>query len=65
MGINHTISVLVTNEVGAGIVPDNKLARVFRDCAGIANQMIATEADEVYLVVCGIPVTVKKTKEFS
>ena len=52
--------IFVTNEVGAGIVPENKLARVFRDCAGIANQMIADVADEVYLIVCGIPVTVKK-----
>ena len=51
--------IFVTNEVGAGIVPENKLARVFRDCAGIANQMIATVADEVYLTVCGIPITVK------
>ncbi|MBR2179753.1 MAG: bifunctional adenosylcobinamide kinase/adenosylcobinamide-phosphate guanylyltransferase [Selenomonadaceae bacterium] len=57
--ISGTI-IFVTNEVGAGIVPENKLARVFRDCAGIANQMIAAEAAEVYLVVCGIPVTVKK-----
>lgn len=56
---NGTI-IFVTNEVGAGIVPENKLARVFRDCAGIANQMIAASADEVYLTVCGIPVTVKK-----
>ena len=52
--------IFVTNEVGAGIVPENKLARVFRDCAGIANQMIASISDEVYLIVCGIPVTVKK-----
>lgn len=58
--ISGTI-IFVTNEVGAGIVPENKLARVFRDCAGIANQMIAVAADEVYLIICGIPVTVKKS----
>ena len=51
--------IFVTNEVGAGIVPENKLARVYRDCAGIANQMIAAEADEVYLVVAGIPLKIK------
>ena len=57
--INGTL-IIVTNEVGCGIVPENKLARVFRDCAGIANQMIAAAADEVYLTVCGIPVNLKK-----
>ena len=51
--------IFVTNEVGDGIVPENKLARVYRDCAGIANQMIAQESDEVYLVVAGIPVNIK------
>lgn len=56
--ISGTI-IFVTNEVGAGIVPENKLARIFRDCAGIANQMLASAADEVYLTVCGIPVIVK------
>ena len=58
--ISGTI-IFVTNEVGAGIVPENKLARVFRDCAGITNQMIAAEADEVYWLVSGIPVNVKKS----
>ena len=56
--IDGTI-IFVTNEVGAGIVPENKLARVYRDCAGIANQMIASVADEVYLVVAGISVNLK------
>ena len=51
--------IFVTNEVGAGIVPENKLARVYRDCAGIANQMLASQADEVYLVVSGIPMIIK------
>ena len=45
--------VLVTNEVGLGIVPDNALARSFRDAAGIMNQMIAAVADEVEFVVAG------------
>jgi adenosylcobinamide kinase / adenosylcobinamide-phosphate guanylyltransferase len=51
--------VLVTNEVGLGIVPDNALARQFRDAAGTMNQMIAQAADEVEFVVAGLPVRVK------
>ena len=45
--------VLVTNEVGSGIVPDNALAREFRDAAGLLNQMIARAADEVEFVIAG------------
>ncbi len=52
--------VFVTNEVGAGIVPDNALAREYRDLAGLANQQLAAVADEVYLVVSGIPVNIKQ-----
>ena len=51
---------LVTNEVGSGIVPDNPLARAFRDLAGWANQRLAAAADEVVLLVAGLPMTVKK-----
>ncbi len=51
--------VLVTNEVGLGIVPDNALARQFRDAAGTMNQTIARAADEVEFVVAGLPVRVK------
>jgi len=51
--------VLVANEVGLGIVPDNALARRFRDAAGILNQMIARVADEVEFVVAGLPMRVK------
>ncbi len=51
--------VLVTNEVGLGIVPDNALARAFRDAAGILNQRIAQIADEVEFVVAGLPMKVK------
>lgn len=50
---------IVSNEVGLGIVPDNKLARLFRDMAGELNQMVAQIADEVYLVTAGIPVRIK------
>ncbi len=51
--------VLVTNEVGMGIVPDNVLARRFRDAAGTINQMVAATADEVEFVVAGLPMKVK------
>lgn len=45
---------IVTNEVGLGIVPDNRLGRYFRDVLGQVNQMLAKEASEVYLVICGL-----------
>ncbi|WP_058911264.1 bifunctional adenosylcobinamide kinase/adenosylcobinamide-phosphate guanylyltransferase [Entomohabitans teleogrylli] len=51
--------VLVTNEVGMGIVPENRLARHFRDIAGRVNQRLARAADEVWLVVSGIGVKIK------
>lgn len=51
--------ILVTNEVGAGIVPENKLSRQFRDYAGMVNQIIAAAADKVIWSVAGIPVTIK------
>ncbi len=51
--------VMVSNEVGHGIVPINKLARVFTDIAGQANQVIAQKADEVYFLIAGIPQKIK------
>jgi len=51
--------IIVTNEIGAGIVPEYKMARVFRDIAGRVNQYIASRAQEVHLVVCGIPIKIK------
>lgn len=50
---------LVTNEVGMGIVPENRLARHFRDIAGRVNQRLAAQAQEVWLVVSGIGVKIK------
>lgn len=66
--INHLASacrnskaniIVVSNEVGLGIVPDNPLARQFRDIAGYANQKIAAAADEVYFVVSGMAMKMK------
>lgn len=51
--------VLVSNEVGQGIVPDNKMAREFRDYAGLLHQKIAAIADEVYFVTAGLPQKIK------
>ena len=51
--------IIVTNEVGEGLVPDNRLGRVFRDVLGWTNQAVAAEADAVYLMVAGLPVEVK------
>ena len=49
----------VSNEVGLGIVPDNALARRFRDLAGFLNQRIAREADEAYFLAAGLPMKIK------
>lgn len=51
--------VVVSSEVGLGIVPDNALARAFRDAAGLLNQRIAAVASAVTLVVAGLPLKVK------
>ena len=51
--------ILVSNEVGSGIVPENRLARQFRDMMGTVNQRIAACADEVVWTVAGIPVVIK------
>jgi len=50
---------IVSNEVGMGIVPENPLAREFRDLAGFLNQRVAEAADEVYMVTVGIPIKIK------
>ncbi|MFH1983613.1 MAG: bifunctional adenosylcobinamide kinase/adenosylcobinamide-phosphate guanylyltransferase [Pseudomonadota bacterium] len=53
--------IFVTNEVGCGIVPENALARRFRDLAGQVNRTVAARAERVVWVVAGIPVTIKPT----
>lgn len=52
-------TILVTNEIGSGLVPESSLSRAFRDMAGRINQLLARESDEVYLVVSGIPLKIK------
>ena len=52
--------VLVANEVGSGIVPDNALGRRFRDLQGALNQRLAARADRVILMVAGLPLVVKE-----
>jgi adenosylcobinamide kinase/adenosylcobinamide-phosphate guanylyltransferase len=54
--------VLVANEVGLGIVPDNALAREFRDRAGILNQAVASVADRVIFVAAGLPLVLKEPR---
>lgn len=50
---------VVSNELGCGIVPDNPLARAFRDLAGEVNQLFAAAADEAWLVASGLPLRLK------
>jgi len=52
-------TIIVSNEVGLGLVPANRLGRKFRDIAGRVNQLAAGEADEVFFIVSGIPTKIK------
>ena len=51
--------ILVSNELGMGVVPDNPLGRIFRDIAGRVNQKIAGFSDEAYFLISGIPMKIK------
>jgi adenosylcobinamide kinase/adenosylcobinamide-phosphate guanylyltransferase len=51
--------IVISNEVGLGLVPPYKLGRLFRDALGRANQRLAAEADEVILMVAGLPMRLK------
>lgn len=59
MGRHRARWILVTNEVGEGIVPVHPLARFYRDLLGRANQTLAAACDEVLLMVAGVPLRVK------
>jgi adenosylcobinamide kinase / adenosylcobinamide-phosphate guanylyltransferase len=58
-GTDSTV-IVVSNEVGSGIVPINELARSFRDLTGTANQLMAKKADEVIFMQCGIALKIKE-----
>ena len=51
--------IIVSNEVGMGLVPETRLGRLYRDLLGKANQLIAQHASEVYLLIAGMPIRVK------
>jgi len=51
--------IIVSNEIGLGLVPANEMGRRFRDLSGFANQTIAKNAEEVYFMVSGLPLKVK------
>jgi len=51
--------IVVSNEVGLGLVPDNRLGRLYRDLLGRANQLLAQQAHQVYFMASGIPVKIK------
>jgi adenosylcobinamide kinase / adenosylcobinamide-phosphate guanylyltransferase len=57
-GLPGTV-ILVSNEVGLGIVPDNAMARAFRDHAGLLHQSVGGAANEVYFVAAGLPMKMK------
>ena len=59
MGAQTQTVICVSNEVGLGIVPDNQLSRTYRDLLGRVNQQFAEAADEVYLLVAGLPLRLK------
>ena len=62
MNTSRQTFIIVSNELGLGVVPENKLARIYRDLLGIVNQIIAHEADEVYFLTAGIPLAIKNNK---
>lgn len=55
--------IIVSNELGLGLVPENKLARIYRDLLGTVNQIIARNADEVCFLAAGIPLKIKNNKK--
>jgi len=55
--------IIVSNEVGLGIVPDNKMARAFRDISGKMNQVVAKKASEVFFMASGLPLQIKGGKD--
>jgi len=58
----NRVTIIVSNEVGWGVVPPTELGRNFRDIAGTANQIIAQKSNQMWLLVCGIPCKLKEEK---
>lgn len=58
-GDDEKTIIFVTNEIGLGIVPENQLARIFRDIMGRVNRMVAAEADEAYMTISGMTIDIK------
>jgi adenosylcobinamide kinase/adenosylcobinamide-phosphate guanylyltransferase len=63
MKASKRIYIIVSNELGLGLVPENKLARIFRDLLGTVNQIIAQNADEVCFLAAGIPLKIKNNNK--
>jgi adenosylcobinamide kinase/adenosylcobinamide-phosphate guanylyltransferase len=57
---SEALFIVVSNELGLGIIPADRISRLYRDILGRANQLLAARADEVYLLVAGLPVAIKK-----
>lgn len=57
--------IVVSNEVGMGVVPEYRLGRLYRDLLGRANQLLAAQADEVYLMIAGLAVEIKTLAQLS
>ena len=55
--------IIVTNEVGLGLVPDKRMGRLYRDLLGRANQILAQHVDEICLMVAGLPLRVKSARQ--
>lgn len=60
MEVTPSHFIIVSNEVSLGLVPPNPLGRAYRDILGLANQMLAKHAEEVYFMVAGIPIPLKE-----
>ncbi len=63
LNITSSEVYIVSNEVGMGIVPEDEMARRFRDMAGILNQKVAEVSNEVFMLVAGIPLKIKSEGE--
>jgi adenosylcobinamide kinase/adenosylcobinamide-phosphate guanylyltransferase len=58
---SDALYIIVSNEVGLGIIPADSVSRLYRDVLGRANQVLAARSDEVYLLIAGLPLAIKKS----